>query len=48
MAERARLALNEQLEKAEESPFLKRIGLICALILASVIALASAHYVDLW
>lgn len=46
MAGHVRAALNERLERAEESPFFKRTGLICALILASVIALASAHY--LW
>jgi hypothetical protein len=45
MAEHAHPSLTERLEKVEESPFLKRIGLICTLILASVIALASAHYV---
>jgi hypothetical protein len=48
MAEHEHPTLPERLEKVEESPFLKRIGLVGALILASVTALALAHYVGLY
>jgi hypothetical protein len=48
MAKHAHPSLTERLEKVEESPFLKRMGLVGALILAPVIALALAHYVGLY
>ncbi len=48
MAEHAHPTLTERFDKMEESPLLKRIGLVSALIVALVIALAVAHYVGLY
>lgn len=48
MAEHARRTLTERFDNMEESPVLKRIGLVGALIVALVIALALGHYVGLY
>ena len=48
MAEHAHRTLTEQFANLEESPVLKKVGFVCALIVALVVALALAHYVGLY
>jgi len=48
MAVHAHRTLTERIDEMEESPVLKRVGLVGALIVALVIALALAHYVGLY